>query len=81
MQHNIITNNTVTGSGGASEEESHEIKDGKVEGDTITFTVPNDEGDFHVTLHLDGETLSGDVIGSQEGEKMTAKVKLTRVKS
>ena len=56
-------------------------KGGKVDGDTITFTVSDDHGDLHVTLHLDGETLSGDVIGSQEGEKMTAKVKLTRVKS
>jgi hypothetical protein len=75
----------LTGTAGPNEDKQFAIKEGKVDGSTITFTVTadmdDDKVDLHFTLHLDGEHIIGQATGEAGGKKMEAKIDLTRVKS
>jgi hypothetical protein len=45
------------------------LKDGKLAGDTLTFSFVHDKSHFNATGHLTGDTMSLDVIELQKGGK------------
>jgi hypothetical protein len=52
----------LSGSVGPNEDEQDSFKGGKVEGDKLTFDVPqgpNGEGSIHVEMHVDGDQMTG----------------------
>ncbi|HET7748800.1 MAG TPA: hypothetical protein VFK81_05430 [Terriglobales bacterium] len=54
--------NKLSGSVGPDESEQDEFEGGKVEGDKLTFDVPqgpNGEGSLHVELHVKGDQMTG----------------------
>jgi hypothetical protein len=59
--------NKLSGSVGPNEEEQDSFEDGKVEGDKLTFDVPqgpNGEGSIHVELQVKGDQMTGRAIWS-----------------
>jgi hypothetical protein len=69
---------TVTGTAGPNEEERHEITNGKVAGDKVTFEVIQGEAIMKFVLTLAGDTLTGQVSREREGQQQTAKLDLKR---
>ncbi len=54
--------NKLSGSVGPNETEQDEFEGGKVEGDKLTFDVPqgpNGEGSLHVEMHVQGDQMKG----------------------
>lgn len=54
--------NKLSGSVGPNESEQDSFKGGKVDGDKLTFDVPqgpNDEGSVHVEMRVDGDQMTG----------------------
>ena len=54
--------NKLSGSVGPNEDEQDSFEGGKVEGDKLTFDVPqgpNGEGSIHVEMHVNGDQMTG----------------------
>ena len=69
----------LTGSGGPDESQQFPMRNGKVDGDKITFeVVAGEDKVFKLSLTAKGDTLEGEA--SREGGD-TVVLKLTRVKS
>lgn len=72
--------NDITGTAGPTAEQQFPIKKGVIAGSKITLEVGVDEGVFHVTLTVNGNTMTGEVQGEgPDGQKMVAKLELKRV--
>jgi hypothetical protein len=72
----------ITGSVGPNESERYPIAKGKIDGDKITLESAEGEGPaIKFNLVLEGDHIKGDASASHEGQTMTAKLDLTRVKS
>jgi hypothetical protein len=69
---------TLTGSGGPNEDKQHPIKNGKVDGNKLTFEV---EGKMTISFNLTakGDQITGDMNAEENGIKRTAKLSLKRV--
>jgi hypothetical protein len=74
------TGETVTGTAGPDESERHDIANGKVMGDRITFEVPREQGTMRFVLTLEGDSLNGQVTRDRDGQQQTAKLNLKREK-
>src|SRR5687767_9312715 len=72
------TGDMVTGTGGQDEGDRHEITNGKVAGDKVTFEIQQQEGTMRFVLTLDGDTLTGQVTRERNGQQRTAKLNLKR---
>jgi hypothetical protein len=71
--------NTLTGTAGPNEEDQKNIRAGKIDGNKIAFEVPLEDGTvIKFDLLLADEHLRGTASGEREGEKMTAKLDVTR---
>jgi hypothetical protein len=72
----------LTGSAGPSEERQWKIQNGKVDGNKLTFHVENPDNSAvaRLTLTLVEGHLKGEFAAEKGGEKLTAKVDVTRVK-
>ena len=72
----------LTGTAGPNQERQWKIQSGKVDGNKLSFLVENpDNGAVaRVSLALDDGHLKGEFTAEKGGEKLTAKVDLTRVK-
>jgi hypothetical protein len=70
---------SVTGSGGPDESERHEIINGKVAGDKVTFEIATG-GQMKFDLTIQGDELSGQVTRERQGQFQTAKLSLKREK-
>jgi hypothetical protein len=71
---------SVTGMGGGPND-SFEIRNGKVDGDSLTFEVVASENrTFKVALKVDGDSASGTASREREGQTQTAKLFLKREK-
>ena len=71
----------ITGTAGKDESEQRAIRNGRIEGDTVTFEFAPPEGSpYKVRLKLEGDTLAGSVECEVDGEKMKAKIALQRVR-
>ena len=71
---------TVTGTAGPDESERHEITNGKVTGDKVTFDVQQGETTMKFVLTLDGDALTGQISRERDGQQQTAKLELKREK-
>ena len=74
------TGDVVTGTGGHDESDRHEITNGKVTGNTVTFDIQQGERTMRFVLTLDGDTLTGQITRERDGQQQTAKVNLKREK-
>lgn len=71
----------ISGTAGPNEEHQMDIKTGKIEGDKIALEVVLEDGNLLTfELALAEEHIKGTAKGEMNGEKMTAKVDVTRVK-
>ena len=68
----------LTGTAGPNEEKQFPIKNGKVDGDKVTFDVEAGEAVMHFELTAAGNRMSGNVHAEHEGEKLSAKVEVTK---
>lgn len=70
--------NKLSGSGGPDESKQFPFKDGKIDGNHLTFEVTADEGTFAFDLTLMGDQITGTLKFKNENETRTAKVSLKR---
>ena len=70
----------VTGTGGGDESDRHEITNGKVTGDTVTFEIKQQEGILKFVLTQSGDTLIGQATLDRNGQQRAAKLNLRREK-
>lgn len=69
----------VTGTAGPASDKQWPIKNGKIDGQKLTFDVDADDGHLVFELTFDGEGVRGTCIGTGSGgEKMSAKLNLKR---
>jgi hypothetical protein len=67
----------VTGTAGPDTEKQWSLRNGKLDGQALTFEVKGDqEGVMVFQLTFDGEVIRGTCTGTDDGEKMTAKLLL-----
>ena len=71
---------SVTGTAGPDEGERHNIQNGKIENDSITFEVPQGETVMKFNLKLEGDQLQGDITRQRGDQTQTAKLNLKREK-
>jgi hypothetical protein len=75
--------NNLSGSVGPNEDEQDSFEGGKVEGDKLTFDVPqgpNGEGSIHVEMHVNGDQMTGQARWSgSPGHTGSGKISLKRV--
>jgi len=70
----------LTGSGGPNESERHDMRDGKVAGDKITFEVALERGSIFFDLTVvAGDQITGNMKRVRENSEQNAKVALKRV--
>jgi hypothetical protein len=72
------TGNELTGTAGPNENEQSPIKNGKIDGDKITFDLERENGTMHFELTASGKRLSGTINREHDGEKQTAKLDVTK---
>jgi hypothetical protein len=71
----------ITGTAGPNEDHQMEIKTGKIDGSKIALEVVLEDGNvLTFDLALVEEHIKGNAKGEMNGEKMTAKVDVARVK-
>jgi hypothetical protein len=71
----------ISGTAGPSEDHQMNIKTGKIDGDKIALEVELEDGNLlTLDLVLADEHIKGNAKGEMGGEKMTAKLDVTRVK-
>jgi hypothetical protein len=71
----------ISGTAGPNEEHQMDIKTGKMEGDKIALEVLMDDGNLLIMdLVLAEDHIKGNAKAEMNGEKMTAKLDVTRVK-
>ena len=73
--------NNLSGSVGPNENEQDSCKDGKVDGDKLTFDVPqgpSGEGSIHVELQVNGDQMTGRATWSGPGIGGSGKISLKR---
>lgn len=71
---------TLTGTAGADEDQQWPIEGAKINGDKITGTVnPSDGASYAVTLTVKGDNMTGEVVITQGGQTLKAKIALKRV--
>jgi hypothetical protein len=70
----------VEGTAGPNIDKQWDIRNGKLDGNKLTFEVPADDGLIKFDLIFDGESIKGTASGERpDGKKMTAKVDVKRV--
>jgi len=72
--------NLITGTAGPSVKDQAPIKNGKVEGQRITFDLPVPNGVFHFDLNLEGERLKGTLMAEAQGQHFQATLEAVRAK-
>ncbi len=72
--------NTVTGSGGPSATEQHDLQTGTVDGDKIVLEVRvGNRGTLHFELKAEGDGLKGTVLFTRENGSESGSVALKKV--
>jgi hypothetical protein len=74
--------NKLSGSVGPNESEQDSFEGGKVDGDKLTFDVPqgpNGEGSIHVEMQVKGDQMTGRATWSGPGVNGSGKISLKRV--
>lgn len=74
--------NKLSGSVGPNEDEQDSFEGGKVDGDKLTFDVPqgaNGEGSIHVEMQVKGDQITGRARWNGPGVSGSGKISLKRV--
>jgi hypothetical protein len=72
----------ITGTVGPNENERHTIAKGTIVGEKITLETAGETGPvIKFELVLEGEHIKGSASGEHDGQKLTAKLDVTRLKS
>jgi len=61
--------NSITGNWALGKGPAFEIENGKIDGDTLTFSFVHDKEQFNATAHLSGDTMDLDVVELKKGGK------------
>ena len=70
----------ITGTVGPNEDEQFPIQKGKIEGSKIVLEADHDGNPIKFDLVLSGDRITGEAIGSHEGQTMKAHLDVTRTK-
>jgi hypothetical protein len=70
----------ITGTAGPNEDEQLPITKGKIEGDKITLELEHEAEIIKLALVRAGDRITGDATMSHEGQTVTAKLDVTRLK-
>ena len=70
----------VTGTAGPAPDQQAPIRNGKVEGNRITFETPVPNGVFQFDLTLEDGHLKGTLIASAQGQSFKATLDMTRMR-
>jgi hypothetical protein len=68
----------LTGTAGPTEDEQHQIENGKAENGTLTFDVSTGETVMRFKLRHAGDEIKGDVTREREGSTQTATLSVKR---
>ncbi|MBI3683444.1 MAG: hypothetical protein HY235_23975 [Acidobacteria bacterium] len=71
----------LTGSGGPDAQQQHPIRNGKVDGERVTFEIEAEGGVMKFDFKLDGDELSGQGVMERDGQVRSAVFNFKRVKS
>ena len=70
---------SITGKWAPAKGAASEIENGKIEGDTLTFSFISDNKRFNATGHLIGDTMTFDIVGPKKwGKTRTIHAKAAR---
>jgi hypothetical protein len=73
-----LSGNAVTGTVGPNEGEQMAIRNGKLEGNKLTFDLEDDGGTISADLVFDGDSIRGTATGKGPGGEWSAKLNLKR---
>jgi ketosteroid isomerase-like protein len=76
-----LSGQSVTGTAGPDVASQHEILNGKLVGTKLTFDLAQRQGIMKFDLIFDGESIKGSVSGDKDGQPMSARVDLKRVRA
>ena len=71
---NDITGSVMTGDSG----ERYSISNGSIDGDALKLDVAANETTYHVSLKVDGDKMTGEATGENNGAKVTVKLEFKR---
>ena len=74
------TGDVVTGTGGENDSDRHEITNGKVTGNTVTFEIQQGDRTMKFVLTLEGDKLTGQVTRERDGQQQKTKLDVKREK-
>jgi len=70
----------VTGTAGPTPDQQAPIRNGKVEGNRLTFEMPVPNGLFQFDLTLEDDHLKGNIVATAQGQSFKATLDAARVK-
>ena len=70
----------ITGTAGPTAQQQAPIRNGKIEGNHLTFETPVPNGVFQFAINLEEGHLKGDVIAEAQGQTIKATLDATKVK-
>ena len=70
----------VTGTAGPTPDQQASIRNGKVDGNHVTFETPVPGGVFQFDLTLEGDHLKGNIVANAQGQTIKATLDATRSK-
>lgn len=70
----------ITGTAGPTAQQQAPIRNGKIDGNHVTFETPVPNGVFQFAVNLEDGHLKGDLIAQAQGQTIKATVDVTRVK-
>ena len=68
----------LTGVAGPNESETHNISNGKIDGDTVTFEIDTGKMVMRVVLKHDNGKLQGEATAERDGAKIRALLELSK---
>lgn len=68
----------LSGTAGPDANEQHPIQNGKVENDTLTFELANENSVMKFRLKQEGDAITGDITRERDGQTQAAKLSVRR---
>src|SRR2546425_1251308 len=75
-----LSGQTVTGTAGPDAASQNAIRNGKLVGTKLTFEMPQGQGIAKFDLIFDGESIKGSVSADKDGQRLSARVDLKRLR-
>jgi len=71
---------SVTGTAGPTAQEQAAIRNGRIDGNRVTFELPVPNGVFQFDVNLEGDKLKGGIVATAQGQSFQATVEVERKK-